>query len=257
LPPLTHGTHSVVVYADDIVGNTGTSRITYFTVDTHTPTISLLSPQNKIYNTTSIPLTFTVNEKTRWTGYSVDGCRNVTVLGNATLTGLSDGTHGIVFYARDLVGNEASTATVYFTTDITPPSISLLSPQKITYDTSEIPLVFRVNETTSWMGYSLDGQLNATITGNTTLTTLPVGSHSIIVYARDLAGNTKASETITFTFTEIHPPEPFPTAWIAATAIATIAVSGTTFLFYFKRNRKQPKTKTTPKATIHCRRNQR
>ena len=246
LPPLTYGTHNVVVYADDIAGNTGTSRMTYFTVDTHSPTIFLLSPRNQIYNTTSIPLTFIVNEKTRWTGYSVDDRRNVTVLGNATLTGLSDGTHSIVFYARDVVGNEASTATVYLTTDITPPSISLLSPQNITYDTSEILLVFRVNETTLWMGYSLDGQPNATITGNTTLTTLPVGSHSIIVYARDLAGNTKASETTTFTFTEIQPPEPFPTAWITATAIATIAVSGTTFLFYFKRNHKQPKTRTTP-----------
>ena len=246
LPPLTYGTHNVVVYADDIAGNTGTSRMTYFTVDTHSPTIFLLSPRNQIYNTTSIPLTFIVNEKTRWTVYSVDDRRNVTVLGNATLTGLSDGTHSIVFYARDVVGNEASTATVYLTTDITPPSISLLSPQNITYDTSEIPLVFRVNETTLWMGYSLDGQPNATITGNTTLTTLPVGSHSIIVYARDMAGNTKASETTTFTFTEIQPPEPFPTAWITATAIATIAVSGTTFLFYFKRNHKQPKTRTTP-----------
>jgi hypothetical protein len=221
-------------------------------VDTQSPTVTLLSPQNQIYNTTSIPLTFTVNEKTRWTGYSIDDRRNVTVLGNTTLTELSDGTHSVVVYARDVVGNAASTVTIYFTTDTTPPSILLLSPQNITYDTSEIPLAFRINETTSWIGYSLDGQLNVTITGNITLTALPTGSHNIIIYARDIAGNTEASEITTFTFTETQPPESYPTAWVAATAIATIAVSGTAFLFYFKRNHKQPKTRTTPKATIHC-----
>jgi hypothetical protein len=93
--------------------------------------MALLPHQNHIYNTTNIPLTFTVNEKTGWASHGVDDL-NVTVLRNATLMGLSDGKNSIVVYAHDLVANETSTAILYFTTDTTPPSISLLSPQDIT-----------------------------------------------------------------------------------------------------------------------------
>jgi len=74
-------------------------------------------------------------------------------------------------------------------TDTTPPTISILSPQNTTYFTTKVPLTFTVNETTNWIGYSLDGQANVTITGNTTLTGLPNGVHLLRVYANDTCGN--------------------------------------------------------------------
>ena len=74
-------------------------------------------------------------------------------------------------------------------TDTTPPTISILSPQNTTYFTTNVPLTFTVNETTNWTGYSLDGQANVTITGNTTLTGLPNGVHLLRVYANDTCGN--------------------------------------------------------------------
>jgi len=49
------------------------------------------------------------------------------------------------------------------------------------------------------MGYSLDGQLNVTITENTTLPGLPDGPHSLIVYANDTAGNMGSSDIVYFT----------------------------------------------------------
>ncbi len=58
------------------------------------------------------------------------------------------------------------------------------------------------------MAYSLDGQANVTITGITALTEVSYGSHSLILHARDTAGNTGASEMIYFS-TDIQQPEPY------------------------------------------------
>jgi len=83
--------------------------------------------------------------------------------------------------------------------DLWPPRIDVLSPQNITYTKTSVPLTFTVNEPASWMGYSLDGQPNATITGNTTLTGLSEGAHSVTVYANDTSGNMGFSDTVYFT----------------------------------------------------------
>jgi len=235
LPVLSDGSHYIVIYATDLAGNTGASEIIHFTVDTQPPNISLLSPQDKIYNTTEIPLTFTANEKIKWAGYSADGQSNVTISGNHTLTGLADGTHSIVVFAYDSIGNTASSAQVLFTIDTMPPEILLLSPQNQTYDTAELLLNFTLNETASWMGYSLDGQETVTVDGNMTLSGLTVGSHNITVYATDSVGNMGSSETVYFSI-----PEPLPTMWIAA-AVAIMATGGVTFLIYFKRSKKASK----------------
>jgi len=88
------------------------------------------------------------------------------------------------------------------TPDYSPPAINILLPQNKTYITTSIQLTFTVNETTSWIGYSLDGAANVTITGNTTLLSISYGYHNIIVYATDNAGNTGASETVYFTIVQ-------------------------------------------------------
>ncbi len=88
---------------------------------------------------------------------------------------------------------------VDITTFIRPPTITILSPENKTYATNvSIPLNFTVDESTSWMGYSLDGQPNATITENTTLPTLSDGQHHGVVYANDTCGNMGTS-TVSFT----------------------------------------------------------
>jgi len=69
--------------------------------------INVISPQNKIYTTNPIPLTFTVNQSISWIGYSLDGKANVTITGNTTLTGLIGGSHNLKLYATDNYGNTA------------------------------------------------------------------------------------------------------------------------------------------------------
>jgi parallel beta-helix repeat protein len=115
-----------------------------------------------------------------------------------------------------------------------PPAISLLSPLSQTYNDSSVPLIFSVDKSINWAGYSLDGKRNVTITGNTTLTGLSSGLHNITVYANDSYGNMGASETVTFTL-----PQPFPTALVAGALGVSIAAIVIGLLAYFKKRKHQ------------------
>ena len=84
-----------------------------------------------------------------------------------------------------------------------PPVVTIHSPKQFeTYNFSTVQLGFGVSKPCSWMGYSLDGQGNVTVTGNTTLMDLFEGKHKIVVYATDEAGNKGASEAVTFTISK-------------------------------------------------------
>ena len=120
-----------------------------------------------------------------------------------------------------------------------PPSISILSPQNKTYNTTDIPLTFTVDKTGTLMTYSLDEQANVTITGNTTLNGLSTGSHSLTVYATDTEGNTGASRTIHFTVSqETEPESPAIQPWqIILIVAAVIIVVNVGLLVYFKKSK--------------------
>lgn len=113
-----------------------------------------------------------------------------------------------------------------------PPEIKVVSPVNQTYNESSVSLVFIVNKPVNWTGYSLNGQDNVTITGNTTLTGLSSGLHNVTVYAKDTFENMGASETIYFS---VEVSEPFPTALVTAASGAAVAVIGIGLLVYFKR----------------------
>ena len=114
--------------------------------------------------------------------------------------------------------------------DFQAPTVSVLRPQHKTYDTADISLTFTVNEPASWIGYSLDGRDNETITGNITLAGLSNGDHNLTVYARDTAGNYGASETINFSLVGR-----FPVEWLFA-GVAVAAAVIVSVLLYFNRH---------------------
>jgi len=190
---LSDGSHSVEIYANDTIGNMESKKV-FLTVDTTPPLASVLSPHETVYNDNKVPLTFTLNEPAAWIGYSLDGQTNVTITGNTTLTGLTDGSHHVIMFANDTLGNIGASDTINFTVqDTTTPNILVLSPENKTYSTTNVSLMFTVDEPVLWMAYSLDGQLNTTILGNTTISDLSEGSHEIFVFATDVAGNTGSS----------------------------------------------------------------
>jgi hypothetical protein len=113
----------------------------------------------------------------------------------------------------------------------------LLSVENKTYNTSDVPLNFTVNESVSQMSYVLDGQGNVTFYGNTTLAGLVDGSHSLMVYATDAAGNVGSSGTVYFS---VETPGSIPTALVATASGASVAVIGVGLLVYFRKRNHQP-----------------
>ena len=76
--------------------------------------IEVTSPRSQTYNASSVSLFFIVNKPALWTGYCLDGQDNVTISGNAPLTGLQNGVHRLVVYSNDTLGNMGASATIAF-----------------------------------------------------------------------------------------------------------------------------------------------
>ena len=172
---------------------------------------------------------------------------------NLNPTGTTNGPHNITVYASEMGQYEKpdpslgfgpygiayysfiinSSSTVFFTIDTISPTISILSLENKTYDTSDVPLSYVVDESASQISYVLDGQENVTISGNTTLTGLSDGTHNVTVYATDMAGNVGSTETVIFTVAK--PTAAFPTAPVAAASVATVAIVCAGLLVYVRK----------------------
>jgi hypothetical protein len=212
--------------------------------------LTITFPTNTTHKSNTLIVSYDarfVSVQTELVTYSIDGNENVTILsqpfsglwetvsGNTTLHDLSEGSHHLELYSNGLsyYGNIVSGyAEVYFSIDTVFPSISILTVESKTYNAPEISLNFTVSEPTEWMGYSLDNQTIVAIGGNTTLRDLSSGSHSLVVYANDVAGNTGSSETVNFTIAD-----PFPTTLLIGSSIAVAVVAGLGLLVYFKKRK--------------------
>jgi hypothetical protein len=217
--------------------------------------IALRSPENRTYNNNTIPVGFTSTEvhlrvRPIFT-YDLDkgeskSIQNFTTVAERVpinpqftlirkssdflLFNLSEGWHKLTVYCYtyDLT-SYSDKDTVDFFVDTTP-IVTFLSLENATFETVTVPLNFTVNQAFSKISYTLDGQDNVTISGNTTLTELPNGDHNVTVYVTDETGNTGTSKTMLFTVAE---PEPESTL-LAAASVATTAVVSTVFLFWLK-----------------------
>jgi N-acetylneuraminic acid mutarotase len=107
LSGLSQGAHNVTMYANDSLGNMGSSNTAFFSVDILPPNIEIIIPQNKSYDSTDIQLTFTVNENVTYLAYSLNGQDKQEIIGNVTLAALANGAHNLTLYATDDFGNSA------------------------------------------------------------------------------------------------------------------------------------------------------
>ncbi|MCW4005241.1 MAG: hypothetical protein NWF04_01380 [Candidatus Bathyarchaeota archaeon] len=126
--------------------------------------------------------------------------------------------------------NEQYTPIGYHAPDDNSPAVDVLSPKAIAYNSSDVALTFAVNGTVSHLSYSLDDQNSISLSGNTTLTNLTNGNHTIQVYAQDTTGNVAASKLLQFTISNTQ-PEPFPaTSFIVVCSLlVAIVIAGTAY----------------------------
>jgi hypothetical protein len=232
------------------------------------PAIIIYSPAPIIYTNTSLPLHVVVNilnnspEILRIL-YCVDENSNVTLTNltktdhvwfdpnkvgsefhvTSILDNLAEGNHTLKVYSQDAAGKEMSSS-VEFTIDThyKYPEIVILSPQNKTYAATEVPLVFTCDEQIVSADYILDPPLygSATLPGNTTLTGLSNGTHTITVYVFTERGQAN-SQTVQFTVSpEVQQQtEPFPTALVTIVSVASLSVVGIGVLVYFKKRKHQ------------------
>jgi len=99
---------------------------------------------------------------------------------------------------------------ICFTVDTVSPSITNLNVENSTSQEGTA-VNFDTNESTSWIGYSLDNAMNETVNGNFTLNNLSEGTHSLVIFANDTYGNMRKSDTIFLTFFKDANPTPSPT----------------------------------------------
>jgi hypothetical protein len=251
----------------DLVGYTAANPYVYTgevppDQETYPPVITITSPvNNTAYNTSIVPFTFNVDAPQSRTAsssmvqsvtYKADWQKEpINVLNsgqehpsfNLQFSFVPEGQHSIEI---TVVGNGLykqaeltykwffirSTMTISFTIDLTAPTISVLSPENLS-TTSMVPLNFTVNEVCSKIVYSLNGQQNVTVSGNSTLPHLPAGQYNVTFYAWDSAGNLGTSETANFTVAEI-PPTPktadSPLILPAAVVFSTVVILGVALL---------------------------
>lgn len=120
---------------------------------------------------------------------------------------------------------DTKTFTVTFTMDKTAPFITQTSIANQTYADMELPLNFTVKNQAVWMGYSLDNQANVTVNGNSTLTGLTEGPHSIVLYANNTAGTACKSNLVFFAVTM---PTPTPTSPSPSSSPSTTSTAAET-----------------------------
>jgi hypothetical protein len=229
------------------------------------PAIIIYSPAPIISTNTSILLNVGVNilnnspEIVRIL-YSVDGSSNVTLTNltrtdnvwfdpnkvgsefraTSILDNLAEGNHTLKVYSQDADGNEMSSS-VEFTVDThyKYPEIVILSPQNTTYASTEVPLTFTCDRQIWSADYILEGEGgHMSLSGNTTLTGLSNGTHTITVYVFTERGQAN-SQTVHFTVSpETHQQtEPFPITLLLAVLIASVTVVIGLLVYFKKRKR--------------------
>jgi hypothetical protein len=113
--------------------------------------------------------------------------------------------------------------------------ISVSSPVNQSYS-GRVPLVFIADRSCSWFGYSVDDSANVTVSGNTTISGLSDGWHTVTVYANDTLGNAGTSETISFhvdTQTGL-----FQTLLVAVSVVAVAVVVGAGLLLHRRKHKR-------------------
>lgn len=236
---------------------------------TYPPVITITSPINDTaYNASRLPLTFNVSAPysstasasiVKWVRYETDWQNKPidVLIGsekqpsfNLQLSKIPEGHHTIVIRAEgsglyanvneaELTYKEfsiGSTATICFTIDRTAPDVSILPIENVSSN-FPTPLSFTANETCSKVTYSLNGQQNVTVSGNSTLPHLPAGQYNVTIYVWDAAGNVGTSETTDFIVDELPQTAEFTQGsliLLVTVALSTIVII--VVLLLVKRN---------------------
>jgi hypothetical protein len=121
-------TYSSIVSGPSTTFYATNEQYTPFGYGTVPPVVQVVSPENMTYAADNVSLAFTVNKPAVWMGYSLDGQETVTVTGNTTVAGLSNGLHNVTVYAKDTFENMGTSETIYFSVEVPFPTTLVIAP---------------------------------------------------------------------------------------------------------------------------------
>jgi hypothetical protein len=235
-------TYCAFFYINDSSGNSNISstrcatiNLTSF-VDTTPPTITITSPTNVNYTTTTIALDVSADEPTDAWWYSLNGGANTTFTPNTTIAA-AQGANDLFVYANDTTGNIGEAGVSFFVDSIAP-DIAWNTPanNSVTQNTSFIFWNATLSETGT-CELDLNSSLNITMDVNGlycsydfsgTNTTTYCGR----VYATDIFGNMNLSSsrcvTINLSGTDTTPPNltiisPVATTYTTSSVALTVS----------------------------------
>ncbi len=249
---VNNGSHTLSAIARDLSGNVATSTVTVTVSnvtppppDTTPPTVSLTSPAaGTVSGSISVAATASDNVGVVGVQFKRDGINLGSEDTSAPYavtwdtTASTNASHTLVAVARDAAGNTTTSSPVTVTVantvaDTTPPTVSMTAPAAGTVSGS-ITVSATTSDNIAVVGvqFKLDGALlqaeDLVAPYSLTWDTrgVPDGSHVLKATARDAAGNSTTSSTVTVTVSNSLPDTTVPT--VSVTAPADLAtVSGT------------------------------
>ena len=200
LSGLLNQNHTLILYANDSANNVNSTEI-WFVVNVTNLIATPESPSNNEYiNTSSVRFNVTTNEAALACNYTVDDLYPVNMTNTSALrwtalnASMPDAAYNVTFTCSHAT-NVSTTNYVDFTVDTVIPTLTLFSPQNITYATSNVPLNYSAGDLHNLTcQYSLNGGVYSNLANciNTTLS-MADGYHNITLRTTDLAGNMNAT----------------------------------------------------------------
>ena len=207
---IANGNHSVLVYVEDNAAWAAYGTST-FTSDTIAPTISNIQPSGTIYSASATISAYysdagsginSASAQVYLDGSTVSGCTATATQVSCPVSGLSLGSHGIQVKVKDMAGNSSSGSGNFNVNaapaDTTPPVVSNIAPAG-TISTASATISAYYSDAGSGINSAsaqvyLDGSTVSGCTATASQVSCPVsglslGSHSIQVKVKDLAGN--------------------------------------------------------------------
>lgn len=176
--------------------------IDYIVLDNSPPNISIISPQNTIYNNSTILVNISASDENLDSIWWNNGSHNITYTNEVYHT-FPEGSNTIRAYVNDSFGNENNTLVTFTVNLNSPPLITLVNPQEgVTYGYNEsIALDFIASDTDNNLDscwYNINNGNNIII--NNCLNTnfdVSEGNHVLNIFINDTIGE-QAEDSVSF-----------------------------------------------------------